>query len=224
MLGPKKFWVQKNFGSKKILGPKKNFWSKKISGQKKFLVKKKILVQKPILGSKNFGTKKILGPKKFWVQKNFGWKKIVGPKKFRPKKSFWSNKNVRSKKILGPKEILAHINILGLRKILVLKFFWFEKKLGSKKIWVQKVVWTVWSMHTKSWPPTIPRTLRKVFGGGLSFGLGLGPRLTILHIQSRPFTSSTQALSLSGVWNLRPKSFFRCISVKICEFTLKIQD
>ena len=72
----------------------------------------------------------------------------------------------------------------------------------------------------------MPRTLWKVFSGGggcwkqlkfsalgqtLSFGLGLGPKLTISHIQSRPFTSSTQALSLSRVWHLRPNSCFNFV-------------
>ena len=57
ILSTKKFCVQKNFVSKKILGPKK------------FRVQK------------NFGSKKTLGPKKFWVQK------MLGPKNFGSKKN-----------------------------------------------------------------------------------------------------------------------------------------
>ena len=60
-MGPKKVWVQKSFGSKKVLGPKK-FW-----------------------------VQKILGPKKLWVQKNFASKKILGPKKFESENYFESN-------------------------------------------------------------------------------------------------------------------------------------
>ena len=52
------FWVQKKFGSKKILGPKK-FW-----------------VQK------NFGSKKVLGQKKIWVNNQVWVHKILRPKKF----------------------------------------------------------------------------------------------------------------------------------------------
>ena len=62
----KSFWVQKNFGSKKILGPN-NFGSKKIYVDK-------IWVNK-FLGPKNIW--KSFGSKKIWVRKNFGSEKIL---------------------------------------------------------------------------------------------------------------------------------------------------
>ena len=87
-LGPKKFWVKKNWVQKKI-GPKKiwvhnNCRSRKILGLEKFLVQK------------NLWSKIIWGPKKFRVKKNLGFKKILGWKKF------WVQKNLWSKIILGP--------------------------------------------------------------------------------------------------------------------------
>ena len=55
MLGPKKFWAQKNFGSKNNLGPKK-------SGSNKILVQKMLCL-------KYFGQTKILVRKIFYPQK-----------------------------------------------------------------------------------------------------------------------------------------------------------
>ena len=57
------FWVLKDFGLKKVLGPKR-FSSKKILGPKKMLLQKWFLVQQ------NLGSK-ILSSNKFWVKKNF---------------------------------------------------------------------------------------------------------------------------------------------------------
>ena len=64
------------------------------------------------------------------------------------------------------------------RKYFKLKEVWFQKSLNPEHFWVKKnqrgggsklwalVPWTVGSLHTKSWRPTMPRTLQKVFGGG----------------------------------------------------------
>ena len=29
----------------------------------------------------------------------------------------------------------------------------------------EQVYWPIWSIHTKSWPPALPRPLQKVFSG-----------------------------------------------------------
>ena len=89
ILGPKKFWVWKNFGLKKMLSPKR------------------IWVQKKFFSKKNLGPKKILGPKKFWVQINVVSKKISDPKKFRSKIILSSENNFWFKKLEYPKEFFA---------------------------------------------------------------------------------------------------------------------
>ena len=85
-MGPKKFWVQKNFGTKEIFGPKKIWGPKKI------------------LGENNLNSKEILGPNKFWVQNNLCKKfriskKMFGQKKLLDWKNLWPNKNLGSKKL-----------------------------------------------------------------------------------------------------------------------------
>ena len=105
-----KFWLKKNFGSKK-------FWVKKIFGSKIFLVQKnnciieKIEVNKflgqNILDSKRFYVKKILGQKNIWVKKILGqikfWvKKILGQK-------FLGHKDFGSNNILGQKNLVKKI-------------------------------------------------------------------------------------------------------------------
>ena len=79
ILGPKRFWVHKIVGSKKLL-VQKNFVSNKICGQK------------------NFGCQKILGP-----QEMFHLKKMLGQKKFGPK-NFWVQKFLGS---MLPQYIMA---------------------------------------------------------------------------------------------------------------------
>ena len=87
--------VQKNVGSKKIVGWK-FFWQEKIYCVQKIWGPKVILGQKKKLGPKcwvqKIYAKKILSPKKFWVPKNFGSKKILGPKKFWDQNNFGSQK------------------------------------------------------------------------------------------------------------------------------------
>ena len=94
MLGPQKFWIQKNlvpkkFGSEKYLGPKK-FWVLKNFGSKKIRVQQKNLGQKRIWGQKFF-----LSANKLWlkdprdqtlVKKIIRFKNVFGPNKFRAKK------------------------------------------------------------------------------------------------------------------------------------------
>ena len=80
----------KNFGSKKIWGPKKCWTRKKILFPKSFKFKN-FLGPIKIAGSKMFGHEIILGLKKFWVRKKFGskeiWsKKILVHKNYDPKK------------------------------------------------------------------------------------------------------------------------------------------
>ena len=79
MLDPKKFLIQKNFGSKKIWGTEKclvpkNFGSQKF-GVKKHLVLKMLVPDKFWFSKKSFWLVKILGFK-IWVPK------ISDPKKF----------------------------------------------------------------------------------------------------------------------------------------------
>ena len=88
-------WVQKNVGSKKILGQEKFFdrekmWVKIILSQNKFasnkiLVPPKFWVQKYFESEKNLGSKNILGPQKSWVKKKLGRKQFGTKKNFGPK-------------------------------------------------------------------------------------------------------------------------------------------
>ena len=77
---------------------------------------------------------------------------------------------------MGPRKILGPRKSLGPEKIWVLKNFWvLKKKLGPKiffgSIWrlgsklCALVPWSIGSLHTKSQPPTMLRTLPKVLGG-----------------------------------------------------------
>ena len=59
---PKKFWLHKNVGSKKIF-PKKILAPKNYGSKKSWFQK--------ILTPKNLAVQEILGSKKFWVKKNF---------------------------------------------------------------------------------------------------------------------------------------------------------
>ena len=61
MLGPKRYWVQKNFVTKKNLG-KIKFLDQKHFGSKR------------IFSEKIFRSKKNLGQKQVWVQKHFDQK------------------------------------------------------------------------------------------------------------------------------------------------------
>ena len=76
----------------------------------------------------------------------------VGKKKFLGKKKFWVraeqnfSKKIRSKNF-GSKTFLGQKNLEG----------------GGSKLWLL-VPWTIGGLHTKSWPPTMPRTLQKVLG------------------------------------------------------------
>ena len=95
-LGPKRCWVPKDFGSKKILGQKnvgsKKFLVPKTLSQKKNLVKKCLIKKngsKNNLDPKTFLSKQIFGKKKFLVQKKL-WSKTV-----------WAPKIVMPNKILG---------------------------------------------------------------------------------------------------------------------------
>ena len=142
----KKFWCEKNFGSKnsdrkKILGLEiclglyKYFLSeilfcpKKIFGPKRSLAKKnfcpkKFLVWKKFLSKRNFGQEKKFGAwKKYRAWKSFGSKK-----KLCPKKMFWARKKFRPEKILDPKTMLGP------------KKFGAEKNFGSENFFVVVLV------------------------------------------------------------------------------------
>ena len=84
-MGPKKFFIPKDFGSKKILGPKK-FWVQKNFGPKKFW------------------SKKILGPKNFWIQTNFRSSRILSKKRNLVQKKNWGKKKLGSQKIFVSKK------------------------------------------------------------------------------------------------------------------------
>ena len=58
-MGPKKYWVQKNFGPK-------NFWVEKILESKKFLDPKTLA--KELLDPKNVGPRINVDSNKFWAQ------------------------------------------------------------------------------------------------------------------------------------------------------------
>ena len=113
--------VQKDFGSKKNVGPKK-------CGYKKDLDSNKIWVKKS-LSPKNFRSQNILGPNWFLVQKN-----ILGPKNF-------GSKKILVQRILGPKNF-------GLKKILVARdicnflLYFFIRLLARPK-------GAYWSRRTK---------------------------------------------------------------------------
>ena len=115
----------------------------------------------PFWSRKNFSLKKVLFKKncvpKSLVQKKFWSENIWGPK------IIWGLKNLECKKYLESKKILFRKIFdpknFGSNNFGSLKFF----SRGSK-LW-HRVAWTIWSLHTKSWPPTIPGTLGKVFGG-----------------------------------------------------------
>ena len=50
-------------------------------------------------------------------------------------------------------------------KILDPKHFWVKKfGGGGSQLWAL-VPWIIGSLHTKSWPPTMPGALKKVLGG-----------------------------------------------------------
>ena len=68
ILGSKKYWVKKNDGFRKMLGPN-DFVSRKIPVQKN-------------AGPKNVWSKKMLGPNNFWTKMIWGSKKSMGPKMF----------------------------------------------------------------------------------------------------------------------------------------------
>ena len=139
-LGPKifgpKIVVQKYFGPEKILVQKK-FGSKKFVSQKTLCPK--MFVSKKTLGLKIFWSKKFWGPKIVWVLKKLECE------------NYFESKNILFRKILDQ-------ITFGSNKIL----FFFG---GGSKLW-RLVGLTIWSLHTKSWPPTILGTLGKVFGGG----------------------------------------------------------
>ena len=66
--------------------------------------------------------------------------------------------------MLGPEKVLGRKKILS-KKNLVPKHFWVKKICrGGSKLWAV-APWTIGSLHTKSWPPTMPGTLQKVSGG-----------------------------------------------------------
>ena len=105
ILGPTQFWDQKKLRLKNMVVPEKkfgvqkNFWSTKILGPQKF-------------GSKNFGSNKFLGTKnfgskKFWIQKNILGQKILGPRIFWVKKSWCLKKMLVHEKYLGQKKNLG---------------------------------------------------------------------------------------------------------------------
>ena len=79
---PKKFWVQKNVGSKLNVGSKK-FWVKRI--RKNQILVKKISVKK-ILAQKYFIPKNFEGQKswdsKYGSKRNCGSENVLAPKKF----------------------------------------------------------------------------------------------------------------------------------------------
>jgi len=84
ILGKKKFWLEKNFGTGKFFGSEQIFKTrKKCFYQKNFLSLKKNVVHEKIFGPKKFGQeknlcpKKMCAPKKFWSEKNFGLKFLL---------------------------------------------------------------------------------------------------------------------------------------------------
>ena len=75
-----------------------------------------------------------------------------------------------------------------------IKIFWVRKNLrGGQKLWGRGpklgviALWSIWSLDTKSWPHTKPRTLQKVFGrwwvvGGwftVNLAFCFGPKLWV---------------------------------------------
>ena len=90
--------ILKNFGSKKMLGPKNNF------RVETFWVRKQFELEIFFVSIK-FSGLKTLGPKKILVlKKNFGSKKNLVLKKFGPR-TFWPTKFMNPKK-LGPKSLV----------------------------------------------------------------------------------------------------------------------
>ena len=73
--------------------------------------------------------------------------------------------------MLGPEKVLGRKKILS-KKNSVPKHFWVKKICrGGSKLWAV-APWTIGSLHTKSWPPTMPGTLQKVLGGWWVVGGG----------------------------------------------------
>ena len=164
--GLKKFWVKKNFRSKRNLGQKK-FWVKKI-----FLVYKKFWSKKmfgpKILVWKKFCSKKNVGSEKKWSESNFLLRKNLPSKKFCVWNFFLSwntfclnffivQQNFGCKKIVSPKTIFGGKFFFDPKKFCVQKKFWVQKKFGSKKVfgskkknWCQKKFWSKKILGQKS--------------------------------------------------------------------------
>ena len=103
----------KNYGSKKILGPKTS-WVQKIFGFIDILGKRKFLFKK------YFGSKKLFGPKLldtkwFWPTIFYGSKQILGPK------ILWTER-LWVKENLGPNQLGPAKDLFSVNFVLVLIF------------------------------------------------------------------------------------------------------
>ena len=89
-----------------------------------------------------------MAQKRFQVEKNLRFKNNLGVKSLSQKNFFWL-KLFTSKK-------------MGSKTFGIKKSFQSKKIGGGSKV-RDLVAWAIWSQHTKSWPPNVPKTLLNTY-------------------------------------------------------------
>ena len=127
-----------------------------------------------LLISLGLGQNQSFGPKE---NTKFGVSTTHHPPSTHLPKTFW-----RVLDIVGSQDFLCRLPLVQgtsahsvdppPSKILDTKHFWVKniwRGGGGAKLWAI-VPWTIGSLNTKSWPPTMPRILQKVLGGWWAVG------------------------------------------------------